>query len=155
MGDFPWNGIYNIDVRESLKYNDTIENLGITENFDLVGYSGDITRYTTIFFFSANKVKKKSLVLIAESANYKGKVYFLTDGLSDPIWLSIYELESYIQKQGNSLANAAMLETPNGAILQPIKGTVDTVDFTKYQLEYRNYLKSKKGHWYEYSDKKG
>lgn len=42
LGNFPWNGIYSVTLSESLQYKDSIENLGITDNFDLVGYSGEL-----------------------------------------------------------------------------------------------------------------
>lgn len=141
MGNFPWDGLYTVNIEDSLEYKDSIENLGITDNFDLVGYSGELSRYTTIDF-NSNTCTKKSLVAIAESENYHGKVYFITDGLSDPMWISIPDLESYIQKKGYRLANVVLDTTQDGiGILKPIKGELSFVNFKEYQLEYRNYLK--------------
>lgn len=144
LGEFPWNGLHDVLIEDSLEYQDSIENLGITNNFDLVGYSGELNRYTSIDF-ETNTCKKKSLVAIAESENYQGKIYLLTDGISDPVWKSIPDLESYIQKQGYRLANAKITKTTDGTdVLKLIKGELDFVDFTKYQIEYRKYLKEKK-----------
>lgn len=145
LGEFPWSGIQKVAVKDSLELNDTIENLGITKNFDLVGYSGELNRYTSVNA-ETQEVIKKSLVAIAKSENYQGKIYLLTDGLSEPSWKSIPELTSFIQKHGYRLANAKIVVSEDGSeILQPIKGELDFIDFKEYQLEYRKYLKSQKG----------
>lgn len=145
LGNFPWSGTYNVDLKNSLKYKDSIENLGITDNFDLVGYSGELNRYTYIDLDTGNYVNI-SLVVLAKSTNSKGDIYFVTDGLEDPYWASIDELKENIQKNGYRIANARIVESPNGnSEVKLIKGELDTIDFTEYQLEYRKYLKEKKG----------
>lgn len=145
LGNFPWSGLYSVKISESLVYKDSIENLGITDNFDLVGYSGELNRYTYIDIDTGNCVKQ-SLVVIAKSNNSKGDIYLVTDGLNDPYWVSIQELKEKLQLNGYRIANAKIVDLPDeSSEVQLIKGELDNVDFTKYQLEYRKYLKEKKG----------
>lgn len=143
LGNFPWNGIYSVTLSESLQYKDSIENLGITDNFDLVGYSGELNRYSAMEFDTGNVIRS-SLVAIAESENFQGNVYLVTDGFSEPTWKSIPDTESYIQRNGSRIANAKIIKSDGDSLLKPINGELDHIDFREYQLEYRKYLKSKK-----------
>ena len=143
LGNFPWNGIYSITLSESLQYKDSIENLGITDNLDLVGYSGELSRYSAIDINTGNVIRS-SLVVIAESENYQGNVYLVTDGFSEPTWKSIPDIESYIQRNGSRIANAKIVKLDGCSLLRPINGELDHIDFREYQIEYRKYLKNKK-----------
>lgn len=138
IGSMPWQGIQKVNILELALYKEKIKNLEMTDHFDLVGTCGDIHRYTS-YNVDTNKFIKKSLVILAQSTSYKGKIYFVTDGINNPVWLSTYEISSEIQRKGYGLANGKLGLTSNE--IEFIGKAFEYVDLRQNQLEYKRFIK--------------
>lgn len=142
IGTYPWRKERHIKLEDSLEYKDKLENAGITDNFDVVGTSGDLRKYTS-YIKETNKITKTSLTVLAKAASHRGEVYFVSDGINNPQWMYIDTIQDHIQKKGVSLSNAKINNTENK--LDPIVKDFEEVDFRQSQLEYRRYMKEMKG----------
>lgn len=142
IGTFPWRKEKRVNIKESLQYQGKLENADLTDNFDLVGTSGELRRYTT-YYTESNKIKKLSFTILAKSSHYRGDIYFIANGIDNPKWVSVDELETYIQKNGISIANAKLNVIEHK--IEPLVKEFESVDFKQSQLEYKRYLKNNKG----------
>lgn len=138
IGSMPWQGIQKVNILESALYKEKLKNLEMTEHFDLVGTCSDIHRYTS-YNVETNKFSKKSLVILAQSTSYKGKIYFVTDGINNPMWLSADEISSEIQHKGYSLANGKLSLTSNE--IEFIGKDFESVDLRQSQIEYKRFIR--------------
>lgn len=140
LASYPWTGIKKINIKDMLEYKDSVSNLGVTNNLDIVCTCGNINKYTTI---SQDKVVKRGLTVLAKSTAYKGNIYFITSGLDNPSWKSTDEIISLIEREGYTMTNGKILY--ENREIQCLKGEFIEVDFRESQLEYKKFLKESRG----------
>ena len=134
IASFPWRGIKRLSLLDSLKYANKLSNAIITDNLRVVMQEGNANGYMK-YSIESGQILKQSMFILAKSKLNRGDIYFVTDSISNPAWLSEDKILRLIQ-QGYSLANAMISETNH-----VIYNRAD-VDIRKVQKEYREYLKN-------------
>lgn len=140
IASYPWTGIKKVNIKDMLAYKDSVSNLGVTNNLDLVCTCGNINKYTTI---KEDKIVKRGLTVLAKSTAYKGNMYFITSGLANPSWKSTDEIIRLIEQEGYTMTNGTILYEDR--TVQCLKGDFIEVDFRESQLEYKKFLKESRG----------
>lgn len=137
-GKLTWGGIQEATLLDISSNKIELDNIRVSDRNELVHTKGDLRKYTTII---DGKPLKKSYVVLAEAHN-PDTMYFVTDGLSNPIWIKKEDLKDKMLKDKLNLANCKMEFSNDELTLIPTEESFEQVDYTKTQLEYRKYLKS-------------
>lgn len=136
-GNLAWGGIQETTLENISNNKVLLNNIRVSDKNELIHTKGDLRKYTTII---DGKPFKRSYVVLAEAHN-PDSVYFVTDGLSDPIWIRNEDLKDKILKDKMDLANSKLEFNNDELTLIPTEEPFEQVDYTKTQLEYRKYLK--------------
>lgn len=137
-GNIAWGGIQEATLLDISSNKIELDNIRVSDRNELVHTKGDLRKYTTIV---DGKTLKKSYVVLAEAHN-PDIIYFVTDGLNNPIWIKREDLKDKILKDKIDLANSKLEFNNDELTLIPTEECFNQVDYTKTQLEYRKYLKS-------------
>lgn len=137
-GSIPWKGINSTQV-DSIASNEVeIKNIRISDKGEVIHTKGDIRKYTTIV---DEQIERRSYVVLARADN-NGDIYFVSDGISNPVWVRSEDLKDKLLKEKIELANSKLSFSENGLRLTPTEEDFEQVDYSQTQMEYRKYLKS-------------
>ena len=138
-GSVPWKGLMEATIEDIESNKIELKNIRVSDKGEIINTRGNIKRYTTL---SEDAIIKRSYVVLAKSENTGSSIYFMTDGLNNPVWVRSEDLQKKLLHEHIELANSRLIFSTNGTELETLEEPFEQVDYNQVQLEYRKYLKS-------------
>ena len=141
VGTMPWNGIKIVDLKMLDPNLVEFSNAYIGFDGNLVNKGIELSHYTKYNILNGQLIQRSYHILL-QSKSQNGKIYFVTDGISNPCWLTLNEIYNQVLNGYVRLANAKIVHRDGVRYISAVKGDIKEVDYVQTQLEYRQYLKS-------------
>ena len=127
---------------ETIKFNEIMERADLKLKVESIEKKADFGKYT-VYYVDSNKVSKRYYNVMLTTKTKRGRMFFITDGISSPKWRTTDEIQEAVLYDGIKLSNAKIGYNDDGVrCIMSRKGIIPDTDYIDHIKNYKNKLRS-------------
>lgn len=140
VSKYPWVNLKAVDLCLLNKLTTEFSNAYIGFDGTLINRGIELDHYTK-YDIKTHGIIKRSFCVLLKSKTKRGDLFFITDGVSRPEWITLDKLYQRILSGNIRLANAKIVYKDDIRYVSSIKGEIQEVNYTEFALQYRTLAK--------------